>query len=120
MEIRERTVGAIAVLRPSGRLVLSEQPRDNELKDAINRSLLEGRSQFLLDLAAVSHADTSGLALIVAAHVTVARRGGQLKLMNPTTRLRELLSVTKLNTVFEVFDSEDAAIDSFPPQAGTH
>jgi anti-sigma B factor antagonist len=113
MEVRERTVGMITVVRPVGTLALSEHPCDNVLKDTIGRSMLQGRLQFVLDLGAVSHAETSGLAMLVAVHATVTRRGGQLKLVNLTSRLRELLSVTKLNTVFEIVDTEHEAIESF-------
>ena len=117
MEIHERAVGTITVLGPVGKLVLSEGQRDNVLTDTISGIMLQGRRQFMVDLAQVSYADTSGLAMLVAAHVTVIKRGGQIKLLHPTKRLRELFGVTRLNTVFEVFDSERDAIDSFTKES---
>ena len=116
MEIRERAVGAVTVLDPVGKLVLSEEDHDTRLKDTIVRLIEQGRMRFVLDLAHVLQADTSGLALLVAAQVTVVKRGGQLKLLNPTTRLRNMFGVTRLNTFFEVFDTEQSAIDSFIPE----
>jgi anti-sigma B factor antagonist len=113
MEIRERAVGAITVLDPVGKLVLSEGQRDLLLRDTIGALLLQGRRQFVLDLAHVSQVDTSGLAMLVAVQVAVVKRGGQIRLLNPTRRLRGLLATTRLNTFFEVFDTEQEAIESF-------
>ncbi|MBI3047860.1 MAG: STAS domain-containing protein [Acidobacteria bacterium] len=117
MEIHERAAGAVTVLQPVGRLVLSEGSRDSLLKDMICARMTEGRRHFLLDLAQVSQIDTSGLTMLVAAHMAAVKRGGQIKLLHPTKRIHELLSVTKLNTFFEVFDSEESALRSFPPGA---
>ncbi len=113
MEIRERAVGAMTVLDPVGKLALSEDPRDNLLKNTIGGLMLQGRRHFLLNLVHVSQVDTSGLAMLVAAQITVVKHGGQIKLLNPTKRFRELLRITKLNTFFEVFDTERDAIESF-------
>ena len=116
MEIRERAVGAVTVLDPVGKLVLSEGHHDTQLKDTIMSLIEQGRRHFMLDLAHVSQTDTSGLALLVAAQATIVKRGGQLKLLNPTERLRNMLGVTRLNTFFEVFDTEQTAIESFTPE----
>ena len=116
MEIRERAVGAVTVLDPVGKLVLSEGHHDTQLKDTIMSLIEQGRMRFVLDLAHVLQADTSGLALLVAAQVTIVKRGGQLKLANPTSHLRSMFGVTRLNTFFEVFDTEQTAIESFPPE----
>jgi len=113
MEIGQRAVGAMTVLDLSGKLVLSEGLRDALLKDTIAGLMLQGRCQFMLSLAHVSQVDTSGLAMLVAAQITVIKRGGQVKLLNPTKRFRELLRITRLNTFFEVFDTERDAIESF-------
>jgi anti-anti-sigma factor len=113
MEVRERAVGAITVLDPVGRLVLDEGDSDSMLKDAIISHMRQGGRQFVFDLAHVSQVDTSGLAALMAAYLTVVRRGGQMKLLNPTKRLRELLGITKLDVLFEVFDTEQDAAESF-------
>ena len=69
----------------------------------------------LVDLSGVSHVDSAGLGELVQAYATTKTRGGALKLLNVTTRLRDLLVITKLLTVFEVFDSEASALASFTP-----
>jgi anti-sigma B factor antagonist len=118
MEIREGAVGAITVLDPVGKLVLGEGDSDTLLKDTMTRLMHEGRRQFMVNLAHISQVDTSGLTCLVAAQITVLKQGGQIKLLNPTQRLRELLGITKLNRFFEVFDSERDAIESFARESG--
>ena len=118
MEIAQRAVGAMTVLEIAGKLVLNEGLRDALLKDTISGLMLQGRRQFLLSLAQVSQVDTSGLAMLVAAQITVVKRGGQVKFVNPTKRLRELLRITKLNTFFQVFDTEREALESFARESG--
>ena len=119
MELRERAVGSITVLDIVGKLVLNEGLRDALLKDSISGLMLQGRRQFLVSLALVSQVDTSGLAMLVAAQITVVKRGGQIKLLNPTKRFRELLRITKLNAFFEVFDTEQQAIESLARKLGS-
>lgn len=118
MEIRERLVGAVTVLDLVGKLALNEGLRDALLKDTIAGVMLQGRRLFILSLADVTQVDTSGLAMLVAAQITVVKRGGQIKLLNPTKRFRELLAITKLNKFFEVFDTEREAIESFAQPPG--
>lgn len=118
MELRERAIGSITELDPVGKLVLSEGQCDALLKDTISALLKQGRRQFMLNLAHVSQVDTSGLALLAAAQITVLKRGGRIKLLNPTRRLRELLHITRLDTFFEVFDTEREAVESFARESG--
>ena len=113
MEIRERAAGPVTILEPVGRLVLSEGSSDSLLKDMICERIEQGRRHFILDLAHVSQIDTSGLTMLVAAHVAAVKRGAQLKLLHPRKRIHDLLSVTKLNTFFAVFESGAAALGSF-------
>jgi len=117
MEIREHAVGSITVLDLVGKLTLNEGLRDALLKDTITGAMLQGRRRFMLSLAEVTQVDTSGLAMLVAAQITVVKRGGQIRLLNPTKRFRELLAITKLNTFFEVFDTEQHAIESFAKES---
>ena len=114
MQIRERSVGDVAVLDVVGRMVLSERASDSLFRNTISDLLSIGRRQLVVNLAEVSQVDTSGLTALVTAHLTAAKRGGALKLVNPPKRVRDLLGITRLNTLFEVFDSEDQAIASFP------
>jgi anti-sigma B factor antagonist len=111
MDIAERTSGKVTVLDLSGKITLGEG--DVLLKDKLHSLLNQGHKQILLNLAQVSYVDSAGLGGIVAAYTTVTRDGGSLKLMNVTKRLQDLLSITKLLTVFETFDSEDEALRSY-------
>ena len=111
MDIRERVAGTVTVLEPMGRMVLSDHPTDTTLKDSVAAQLVEGRRQFVFDLNQVSQMDTTGLMTLVAAYIAVQKQQGRIALLNPPKRLRELLHVTKLDTLFHVFDREDDAVE---------
>jgi len=112
VDIREHVAGTVAVLEPLERMVLSEHPADNELKDRIVAQLRDGRRQFVLDLHQVSQMDTSGLTAIVTAYIAVQKQQGRIALVNPHKRVRELLRITRLDTLFQMFDCEDDAVES--------
>ena len=112
MEIRVRTVGEVAVLEVTGRMVLTEGETDSLLRDRVADLIAQGHRHIVVTLSQVTQVDTSGLKQLLAAHLAVTRLGGQLRLANPTKRIRGLLGITRLNTLFEMFDSEQAAIDS--------
>ena len=111
MEIAERTVGDITVLDLKGKMTLGEG--DELLKDKINSLLAGGKKKLVLNLEGVPYIDSAGLGEIVRTFTTVSRQGGSLKLLNLTKRIEDLLSITKLLTVFETFDTEAEAIKSF-------
>ena len=111
MEIVERTVSDVTVLDLKGKMTLGEG--DELLKDKLNSLLSGGKKKLLLNLEGVPYIDSAGLGEIVRAFMTVSREGGKLKLLNLTKRIEDLLSITKLLTVFETFDSEADAIKSF-------
>lgn len=111
MEIVERTVSDVTVLDLKGKMTLGEG--DELLKDKLNTLLTGGKKKLLLNLEGVPYIDSAGLGEIVRAFMTVSREGGKLKLLNLTKRIEDLLSITKLLTVFETFDSEADAIKSF-------
>jgi anti-sigma B factor antagonist len=111
MEIVKRTVNDITVLDLKGKMTLGEG--DELLKDTINGLLGGGSKKLLLNLEGVPYIDSAGLGEIVRTFTTVSRQGGKLKLLNLTKRIEDLLSITKLLTVFETFDSEADAIKSF-------
>ena len=119
MQIHERAAGNVAILDVSGRMVLSERTSDVLFRTTIADLLSVGRRQLVVNLSQVTQVDTSGLTALVTAHLTAAKGGGALKLVNPTRRIRDLLGVTRLNTLFEVFDNEDAAIASFGDSVGS-
>ncbi|MGE0040364.1 MAG: STAS domain-containing protein [Vicinamibacterales bacterium] len=111
MEIAERNVGDVTVLDLKGKMTLGEG--DELLKDKINSLLAQGRKQLVLNLEGVPYIDSAGLGEVVRTYTTVSRQGGSLKLLNLTKRIEDLLSITKLLTVFDTFDTEAEAIKSF-------
>jgi len=111
MQIAERESGAVTVLDLSGKITLGED--GNLLKDKLQSLLHQNKKNILFNLANVSYVDSAGLGAIVSAYTTVTREGGSLKLANVTKKLQDLLSITKLLTVFETFDSEEEAIRSY-------
>jgi len=115
MLIEERAAGDVMILDLKGKMTLGEG--DEALKDKVNSLVLQGRTQIVLNLAAVPYIDSAGLGEIVRTYTTVSRQGGNLKLFGLTKRITDLLSITKLLTVFETFDDEADAVRSFSPSA---
>jgi anti-sigma B factor antagonist len=113
MDIRERTVGNVSVLDVAGRMVLGDRASDTLFRSKVNELLAATPPRLVIDLEQVAQVDTSGLTALVTAHLTAAKRGGGLKLVRPSARIRELLHITRLDTLFEMFESEEAAIESF-------
>ena len=111
MQIEERVVGEVTILDLKGKITLGEG--DEVLKDKINSLILQNRKRILLNLADVPYIDSAGLGEIVRTYTTVSRQGGQLKLVNLTKRITDLLSITKLLTVFETFETEQDALKSY-------
>ena len=111
MQIAERESGAVTVLDLTGRITMGED--GNLLKDKLQSLLHQGKKNILFNLEQVSYVDSAGLGAIVSAYTTVTREGGSLKLANVTKKMQDLLSITKLLTVFETFDSEDEALRSY-------
>ncbi len=115
MVIEERIVGDVTILDLKGKMTLGEG--DELLKDKINSLIHQGQKKLLLNLEGVPYIDSAGLGEIVRTYTTVSRQGGHLKLVNLTKRISDLLSITKLLTVFETFDAEPEALKSFQAQA---
>src|SRR6187401_2994848 len=115
MQIEERATGDVKILDMKGRVTLGEG--DELLKDKINSLLNQGHKKIILNLADVPYIDSAGLGEIVRTYTTVSRQGGGLKLLNLTKRITDLLSITKLLTVFETFESEGEAVRSFSASA---
>ncbi len=111
MQIEERQAGEVMILDLKGKITLGEG--DEVLKDKINSLILQNKKRILLNLADVPYIDSAGLGEIVRTYTTVSRQGGQLKLVNLTKRITDLLMITKLLTVFETFDVEQDAIKSY-------
>jgi anti-sigma B factor antagonist len=115
MQIEERAVGDVTVLDLKGRITLGDG--DEILKDKVNSLVNQGRRKIVLNLADVPYVDSAGLGEIVRTYTTVSRQGGSLKLLSLTKKITDLLSITKLLTVFETFDSEADAVRSFAASA---
>lgn len=111
MQIDERSAGDVTVLDLKGRMTMGEG--DELLKDKVNSLILQGRKKLVLNLADVPYVDSAGLGEIVRTYTTVTKQGGSLKLANLTKRITDLLSITKLLTVFDTYDSEADAVRSF-------
>ena len=113
MDIKERVVEGVSVLDISGKIVLGEG--DIQIKDRIKDLLADGQRSILLNLGDVSYIDSAGLGALISGYTTVKREGGQLKLVNLTKRIKDLLAITKLITVFDTYENENEAIGSYKP-----
>jgi anti-sigma B factor antagonist len=111
MQIEERSAGDVTVLDLKGKMTLGEG--DELLRDKINSLIQQGRRKVVLNLEDVPYLDSAGLGEIVRTYTTISRQGGSLKLLNLTKRITDLLSITKLLTVFDTYDSEADAVRSF-------
>ena len=112
MTVSERASGAVIILDVDGGLTVGDPAE--LLRGEVLNLLQQGRKHILINLAGVSYMDSAGLGELVQAYSTVAKQGGKLKLVSPTKRLQDLLVITKLATVFDSFDDETIAVNSFP------
>lgn len=112
MDITERVVDTITILDLSGKLTIGEGAQ--LLKDKSESLVFQGRHSVIVNLAAVPYIDSGGLGQLVACYTTLAKAGGRLTLLNVGTRNHDLLSITKLVSVFDTFDTEREAIASYP------
>jgi len=110
MVLNARRLDDVVILDLSGRITMGEGTLI--VRERIKKLLDAGDRKFLLNLSDVDYIDSSGLGELVTSFTTVRNQGGQLKLLNLTRRVQDLLQITKLLTVFEVFDSESEAIKS--------
>jgi anti-sigma B factor antagonist len=111
MKISTRQVDGITIVDSSGRITLGEG--SITLRDTVTGLLAKGQKKILLNLGDVNYIDSSGIGELVSAFTTVRKQGGELKLLNLTKKVHDLLQITKLYTVFDVKDDETAAVKSF-------
>jgi anti-sigma B factor antagonist len=111
VKMTTRQVGDVTVIDAAGRITLGEGA--STFRDSIRDLAASGQKKLLLNLADVSYIDSSGIGEMVSGFTTIANQGGSMKLLNLTKRVKDLLQITKLYTVFEVFDDEAAAVRSF-------
>ena len=111
MEIVEERVGDVTILRLKGRLELDDG--DMVLRKHVDGLVAEGRVNVVLDMTEVTRMDSAGIGMLVGKYMTVKNRGGMLRLLHLTDRTSRLLHVTRLETVFEIFEDETAVLKAF-------
>jgi anti-sigma B factor antagonist len=111
MKMTDREVDGAFVLAVDGRIVLGEESQALRVK--LKSLIAEGKKKIVLNVDNIKYIDSAGLGILVAAHVSAKTQGASLKLSNLGSRFREVLQITKLLTVFDVYDTEEAAIASF-------
>ena len=111
LKMSTREVNGIIIVDLSGRLTMGEASA--AIRDEIRDQTSQGFRKILMNLADVSYIDSAGLGELTASYTSVKNRGGELKLLNLTKRVHDLMQITKLYTVFDVYDDEKKAIASF-------
>jgi anti-sigma B factor antagonist len=111
VKLNTRQVGDVSVIDVTGRITLGEG--SSALRDSLRELVGKNQKKILLNLGDVSYIDSSGLGELVSGFTTVTNAGGQLKLLNLSKRVKDLLQITKLYTVFDVHDDEAHAVRSF-------
>ena len=111
LDVKERQAGDVTILDLSGEVRIGEGAVS--LRDSIRNLADQGKTKLLLNLAGVKYMDSTGVGELIANYTTVTRQGGQLKLLSLTQRIRDLLVITKLLTVFDSYDNEAEAFKSF-------
>jgi anti-sigma B factor antagonist len=111
LKIETREVAHVTILDITGRIVLGEEIGD--LRDAVRALIAEGKKKIILNLVGVDYIDSSGVGELVGSFTTVRNAGGELKLLNLTQKVHDVLYVTKLYTVFDIKDDEFTAVRSF-------
>ncbi|MEZ5429112.1 MAG: STAS domain-containing protein [Pyrinomonadaceae bacterium] len=111
LNISERQAGDVTILDMDGKVTIGEG--SVALRNAIRRLLGEGKNKILLNLGNVGYIDSSGIGELVSSFTAVNKEGGTLKLLNLTEKIQDLLAITKLLTVFDVYEDEGEALSSF-------
>ena len=111
LDVKERQAGDVTILDMTGEVRIGEG--SISLRDSIRQLADQGKKKFLLNLAGVKYMDSTGVGELIANYTTITRGGGQLKLLNLTDRIQNLLVITKLLTVFDAYDNEAEALKSF-------
>jgi anti-sigma B factor antagonist len=111
VHITEERVGDITILRMAGRLELDDG--DLVFRDHVNGLVAEGRLRIVLDLQDIIRIDSAGIGMLVSKYVSTQKRGGAMKLLHLTRHSDHLMEITRLTTVFEIFDNEVDALRSF-------
>jgi len=118
MTISEQLIQDVTLIHLGGRVTLTDGA--DLLRDTLQRLIAHGRTNLVLDFRDVPYIDSQAMAVIIRTHATLGRQGGGLKLLQVTGHVRELLTVTGLSSVLEMFDTEDDAVASFSPGGTAH
>jgi anti-sigma B factor antagonist len=105
--IQQRNVPDVVILDLAGRLWILDLP----LRDRMNALISEGKRNFVLNLTNVEYIDSSGLGQLITIWTSIRSRGGEMTVLNPTKRVQRLFDITRLDTVFQIFDKEDLAVE---------
>ena len=111
LEVKERQAGDVTILDMSGSIRIGEG--SVALREAVRKLLSDGKKKVLLNLGGVNYMDSSGVGELIANYTSVSRDGGELKLLNLTDKIQSLLVITKLLTVFDAYENEAEALNSF-------
>ena len=112
---KTRRVGNVAIVDLSGKITLGENT--GILRDELKSVLAQGNKNIILNMKDVGYVDSAGLGELVGAYTTATNAGGAVKLLNLEGKMRDLMQITKLHTIFPTFDNEQKAIDSFGAKA---
>jgi anti-sigma B factor antagonist len=104
-------VGGVSVVELDGRIVLGEE--SNSLREKLKSLIAEGKKKIVLNMAEIKYIDSSGLGTLVAAHLSAKNQGASVRLCHLGKKFHEIMQMTKLLTVFDVYDTEAAAVKSF-------
>jgi anti-sigma B factor antagonist len=111
LDLKERQAGDVTILDLSGEVRIGDS--SVALRESVRNLADQGKKKLLLNLAGVKYIDSSGIGELIANYTTISRQGGQLKLLNLTDKIQNLLVITKLLTVFDSYDNEAEALKSF-------
>jgi anti-sigma B factor antagonist len=114
MDIAQRDIGDVTVIDLAGKLTVTDGA--GRLKDKVTSLVFDGRKQIVLNLSKLTYLDSAGLGEMVACYTTATKSGGMVKIAHPTTKINDLLTITKLLTVFDAHDTEAKAVASFQQQ----
>ena len=111
LNIRERQAGDVTILDLEGKITIGEG--NVALRTAVRKLVSEGKKKVLLNLSGVSYMDSSGIGELVSSYTAISNSGGELKLLKLTQKIKDLLTITKLLTVFDVYEDEEEALASY-------
>jgi len=111
VKITFQEVSGVSVIGLNGRIVLGQE--SSALRDAVKHVVADGKKKIVLDMSNVSYIDSAGLGILVASHVSAKTQGASMRLSSLGNKFQEIMQITRLFTIFDIYDSTATAIDSF-------